>query len=312
MRHSIGSFGIIFKENEIDHNQNYVKNVFLTIIHQLKMKMDLPWIVRVGQCQKNWVDHTLNINQYPYDIFNSILNLNPMTNDNHYNLNKQIISFMKDNIINNHLIINKSYDYINDYDIIINNNIDNILCHHIISNKIDIALYISNRFNTKLLPNKIKISKGATKIMSEENAGGESELSECFSFEVLHKCLNAKLLKTEMEIKYWSKHCKITDYSVKIDDIKIGVSVTRAMKYNGLFNKHDAMKLLKKKLNGINESTNNVLTCDQWQRQILHIWATHNYIEDILRDAFKTLIVREPELVNDTIVLVTVASDDMW
>merc|ERR1712242_210998 len=70
----------------------------------------------------------------------------------------------------------------------------------------------------------------------------------------------------------------------------------------------DAHKLLRKKLFGINESTLGVLEQDEWQRQILHIWATDEYIERILYDTFLDLLFTEPELVRDTIIMVTVTS----
>merc|ERR1711902_303176 len=66
-----------------------------------------------------------------------------------------------------------------------------------------------------------------------------------------------------------------TDYSVKMSGEVIGVSVTRAMKYKGIFNRVDAEKLLRKKLFGINEST---------------------------------LGVTEPELVRNTLIMVTVTN----
>ena len=122
----------------------------------------------------------------------------------------------------------------------------------------------------------------------------------------------AKLLKTEMEIKYWSSHCKITDYSIIVDNNKIGVSVTRAMKYKATFLKEDAIKLLTKKLVGINESTESVLQCDQWKRQILHIWSTHKYICKILKQVVKELMITQPQLTSDTIILVTFANDIEW
>ena len=88
----------------------------------------------------------------------------------------------------------------------------------------------------------------------------------------------------------------------------IGVSVTRAMKYKGIFNRVDAEKLLRKKLFGINESSLGVLEQDEWQRQILHIWATDEYIERILYEVFLRLLFTEPDLVRDTIIMVTVTT----
>eukprot|EP01084_Bolivina_argentea_P286546 491568_1 len=152
----------------------------------------------------------LQTNQYKYKLKSQI------TNNTHKNINNQIIKYIQNKP---HETINK---YINGYNIISNHKA-NILTQYIITNNINISLFISNSFNTKLLPNKIILCTGAHQIMIEDNAGGESELSEAFSCQVLYKCLNAKLLKTEMQIKYISKRCKITDYLIEINDIKIGV-----------------------------------------------------------------------------------------
>lgn len=144
--------------------------------------------------------------------------------------------------------------------------------------------------------------------MLEENAGGQSELSEGFSFEILKRVFGAKLVKTEMAIRYWWNSWKKTDYSVRMNGLVIGVSVTRAMKYRGIFNRGDAEKLLRKKLFGINESTLGVLEQDEWQRQILHIWATDEYVERVLYGTFLDLLFTEPDLVRNTIIMVTVTS----
>jgi len=197
------------------------------------------------------------------------------------------------------------------YKILMNNQYCNILAFLILSNT-ECPLYINNAFRTTLKPEKIHLSAGAKQIMYEENAGGQSELSEGFSFELLQQAFGAKLLKTEMAIRYWWNSWKKTDFSVSLHGITIGVSVTRAMCYNGLFTKQAALRLLTKKLNGINESTQGVLECDEWQRQILHIWATDKYIEELLYATFLQLLFEQPQLVNDTVIMVTVASQDMW
>jgi len=187
------------------------------------------------------------------------------------------------------------------------------LVNHVITNDIENALFISNSFHSSFDPKDIPLSKGAKRLLYEDNAGGCSELSEAFSFQVLKHCFAAKLLKTEMAIKYCSKNCKITDYLISgWNGTKIGVSVTRAMKYKGIFNEYDALRLLSKKIKGVNQSTINVQECDQWKRQILHIWTTNDYIQRILYRVFQRLILSNPSFIGNTIILVTVASEDMW
>jgi len=277
-----------------------------------------------------YVNRPLNTHLNQKNAFESILTLSPNTNRNLNNNNNQLINNINfnlssnatsskngNNIKNNINSLNSQQYEVNmtannkQYDILMNDQYVNILSF-IIRQNLNLPIYLKNRFITTLNPEQISMSNGAKQIMFEENAGGCSELSEGFSFEVLRKLFGAKLLKTEMAIKYWWPHWKKTDYSIKMNDAKIGVSVTRAMKYSGLFNKNDAIKLLTKKLRGINESSNGVLECDEWQRQILHIWTTDEYIEKILHRTFLDLLFRKHELVKNTLVIVTVASEDMW
>jgi len=178
----------------------------------------------------------------------------------------------------------------------------------ILSQNVATPLYLRSSFQTQLEPEAVNLSSGARRIMLEENAGGQSELSEGFSFEILRRVFGAKLVNTEMAIRYWWNSWKKTDYSVRMSGVVVGVSVTRAMKYQGIFNRNDAHKLLRKKLFGINESTLGVLEQDEWQRQILHIWATDEYVERILYEVFLELLFTEPELVRDTLIMVTVTS----
>lgn len=178
----------------------------------------------------------------------------------------------------------------------------------ILSQNVPTPLYLRSVFQTTLSPEAMRVSTGARRIMLEENAGGQSELSEGFSFEILKRVFGAKLVKTEMAIRYWWNSWKKTDYSVRMNGQVIGVSVTRAMKYRGIFNRGDAEKLLRKKLFGINESTLGVLEQDEWQRQILHIWATDEYVERVLYETFLDLLFTEPDLVRNTIIMVTVTS----
>jgi len=155
--------------------------------------------------------------------------------------------------------------------------------------------------------NQIQFSKGALSVLNTINAGGSSELSETLSFEMLRREFGCQLLKTEMAINYNYQRSKRTDYSISLYSRCIGVSVTRAMKYNGqqLFSSADAQVLLRKKLHGVNISTENVTEEDKWDKQILHVFTTHAYIIDILHDAFRQIQREEEQLVANTIVIVS-------
>ena len=141
------------------------------------------------------------------------------------------------------------------------------------------------------------LSACATRVLTEENAGGSSSISESMSMELLHRAFGATLCKTELELAYFPRNGAITDFSVEIDGVELGVSVTRACAY-GAF---DAEALLRKKLTGVQRST---ATCynGAWSRQILHVWAEGKRVAAALRGALERL---EPALIGNTMVLVT-------
>jgi len=165
--------------------------------------------------------------------------------------------------------------------------------------------------NTLRMPSNIKkfgdlhLTEGGERIRDTPNAGGNSVSSEVLSYEVLRAMYGAELLRTEMELEYFPHGGKITDYSIELYSLHIGVSVTRAMKYNGIFDDEDARRLLTKKLYGVNESSR--LVCEPFHKQILHVFATHEYIADVLERVYDTL---DPELQSTTLVVVTVAHDN--
>jgi len=155
---------------------------------------------------------------------------------------------------------------------------------------------------------KFDLSAGAKTIAGEENAGGNSVISEVLSYEFLHRAFGAELERTEMQLQYWPAESKKTDYSVKINDQIVGVSVTRAMHYRDdeLFTEHDAGLLLKKKLHGINMSSMNIVKRHKWEKQILHIWTRTEKIAQHLERAYRKL---KSSYRANTIVLITVAPD---
>ena len=150
----------------------------------------------------------------------------------------------------------------------------------------------------------LRLSAGAAQLRDLENAGGNSEFSEAMSFDVLARLFGARLVKTEMELRYVFAGSKKTDYSVSMYGHTIGVSVTRAMKFRGRFNAADAERLLSRKLYGVVASSANVIEPDSWRKQILHIWAQHDYVADELQLVYEKM---PAALKADTTVLVTVA-----
>jgi hypothetical protein len=152
---------------------------------------------------------------------------------------------------------------------------------------------------------KMNFSEGSKKMLSIPNAGGNSVISEVISYEIIKSAFGAIFLKTEMEIEYFPFGSKITDYSVMINNKKIGVSVTRAMHYKGdeHFTLENAMFLLKKKLNGVFWSTENVIKRDKWEKQILHIFCQSNKTAKKVKEAYQKL---KSEYRGNTIVLISI------
>lgn len=150
----------------------------------------------------------------------------------------------------------------------------------------------------------MNFSTETRRIINTPNAGGSSLESEVLSFEVLKKFFGAKLLMTEMEVPYFPMGGSINDYVVYLFGSIIGVSVTRAMKYENedLFSMDDANHLLTKKLNGICQSSENSLV--NWDKQILHVWVMNERNSDILLRAWKDL---DKDLKTNTVLLITIA-----
>lgn len=163
---------------------------------------------------------------------------------------------------------------------------------------------MSGVVHSDFYPNKdvsrMSLSHGATRLGSVPNAGGSSVLSEVLSFEVLQKCFQARLVKTEMEVEYYPEGGSITDYVCDMFNTRVGVSVTRAMKFYGDFTKEDAVALLSKKLRGVNQSSKNTL--EKWNKQVLHVWSANSHVTNTLVHVYDNLSV---DLRSNTLVFIT-------
>jgi len=168
---------------------------------------------------------------------------------------------------------------------------------------------VVSTFESFLRKDKINLCEGSRKMLNLPNAGGGSIWSEVISFEVLASLFRAQLLRTEMELEYWPLGCKITDYSVRMYGIDIGVSVTRALKYKGIFTDQDAVELLEKKLYGVNVSSRHVISNHSWKKQILFVWAEQQYIGELIVKQFELL---SDELKSNTVIYVCVSKNSQF
>jgi hypothetical protein len=154
-----------------------------------------------------------------------------------------------------------------------------------------------------------RLSAGAREILAEGTAGGSSEHSEAFSFEILHRCEGALLVKSETEIVYDPIESAKTDILVEIDGHLIGVSVTRAVGFprEDPYTVEQARALLERKLMDILESSANVVPEDRWVKQILHVIAYAPMHAESMRAAWDAV---DPSLRADTILFVTISDGD--
>ncbi len=152
-----------------------------------------------------------------------------------------------------------------------------------------------------------ELSPGGQRLFDTPNAGGSSGESEVMSYEVLHVCEGADLLKTETEITYGGPvdggGSPITDFLVTIQGKKVGVSVTRAYKpVSQGYTVADATTLLTKKLDDIQKSSARVLAADKWVKQILYVFAETQAQYDAAKTAWGQL---SAAIKADTIVVLT-------
>jgi hypothetical protein len=147
------------------------------------------------------------------------------------------------------------------------------------------------------------LTPGGRHVIETPNAGGSSIFSEVFAYEQLARCELAPLVKTETEIVYDTAG-KITDLSVSIQGVKIGVSVTRAFAFplGTPYSVSQATTLIKRKLEDILVSTADVSAADRWQKQILAVLAYDDQAADTVLEAWNGLA---PAVKADSIVLVT-------
>lgn len=148
---------------------------------------------------------------------------------------------------------------------------------------------------------------GGVTMFDTANAGGSSGESEVMSFELLHYCEDAVLLKTETQILYSPPDdagaSTISDYEVEIAGKKVGVSVTRAYKPAPLtMSDAEVQALIEKKLEGVNRSSVRVLAADRWVKQILHVFVADDAAE---ASAKRVVPAISATLRADTIIILT-------
>lgn len=134
---------------------------------------------------------------------------------------------------------------------------------------------------------ELSISPLALRSLEVENAGGRSAISEMLSIDYFCRVHDAKDVTLEMEVEYWIDY-KMVDYVCVVDDIRVGVSVTRAMGFPTAddFTPEQAEDLLSRKINGLIVARNAVVKRQRFFRSVLHIWCQSSSVARLVRDAY--------------------------
>jgi len=153
------------------------------------------------------------------------------------------------------------------------------------------------------------LTPGGQQIYDEGNLNPSSLYSEIVAYEVLARCEEALLLKTEATIVYQDPMGKKTDLLVEMDGLKIGVSVVRAVGFpqDDPWTPAQAEVILQKKLEDILVSSANVAPEDAWVKQILSVVAYGPMHLDSLLTAYAGL---DPTIKADTLLVITVTHGD--
>ena len=143
-------------------------------------------------------------------------------------------------------------------------------------------------------PNKLCINQMIQEGLMLHNAGGSSVISEVISMYYMNIRFGATYFIPEMSVKY-DLESKICDYIMTIDQIKVGVSVTRAVLYpfsrkiNSIF----ATSLLRKKMFSLILAKRAVTDEHRFQRMIVHIWCQLQEDFEVLKNAYQTIVQQD-------------------
>lgn len=134
----------------------------------------------------------------------------------------------------------------------------------------------------------LKLGYDASRSLTVENAGGNSEYSEAISMHYFEHVFRGKDFILENEVQYWSNY-KMVDYICTIGKERIGISVTRAMGYpcSSLFTKKDAKELLYKKIKGLIVACDLVVKKHSFKKSILHIWCQNQRIANVMKETYE-------------------------
>lgn len=129
------------------------------------------------------------------------------------------------------------------------------------------------------------------RILTVQNAGGSSEISELLSMYYMSLKFGATGFIPEMEVNYQFQS-SICDYLMTINHQTVGVSVTRGLSYpfNRPISIEFATSLIHKKMIGINIAKRTVSAIHQFELSVIHIWCQSWDDAVIIRDTYMSII----------------------
>jgi hypothetical protein len=154
-----------------------------------------------------------------------------------------------------------------------------------------------------------QLTAGGQAIVAAPSAGGSSLFSEVFAFEVLSRCENARLLKTEDEVLYDDPSGERADLLVSIAGSRVGVTVVRAFTFppGSPPVPSTIARVLDARLDDVTASTQNVAAADAWVKQVLVVVAYDQPHADAVATAWAGL---DAATRSDTVVEVVVTDGD--
>jgi hypothetical protein len=129
------------------------------------------------------------------------------------------------------------------------------------------------------------ISPETQYILDQPNAGGTSKRSEAFAMEILYREYQARGVRSENEIKYYSDRWKKCDFITRIKGRNIGVSVARCLPRTRDDPPEYVKRLLYKKLYGLVVARAGVME-NTFRHSILFIWCPDLVMERMVRRFF--------------------------
>jgi len=135
----------------------------------------------------------------------------------------------------------------------------------------------------------------ALRILTKPNAGGNSILSEALACEVMVKAFGGTDVRGELEIRYSRRYVYPCDLMLRVKNINVGVSVTRAMHWLDprAFCADTAYSLVERKSQSVLYAQSVGEGEDSHDRSVLFVWCQTPRIADRVVDAYHDLLWTE-------------------